>query len=358
MIEIRHLRKSFGERTPLEDVSVDIHDGDVIAVIGPSGCGKTTLLRCLNLLEQPDGGSIRVDGEEIMDPSCDIHKIRRKLGMVFQSFNLFQHLTAIENIMMPQADLLGLSRQEAYDRGIALLRKVGLVRQALKYPDQMSGGQKQRVAIARTLAMDPAVIMFDEPTSALDPGMIGEVEDVIRTLAAEGKTMLIVTHELRFARAVSKRVFYMDEGGIYEDGPTEEVFTAPRRERTRLFIRNLKVLELEIEGENYDFPGAHSLITEYCRKNLFSSNKAMYLQIVFEELVQQILRPQCGEALIRFTAEYSEQEEHARIVVRYGGKPIDLAKPEYDLPLVLLRGVSSGMQCEEGPEGNVISLYI
>ena len=358
MIRIEHLKKEYPNVTPLRDVNVEIHDGDVIAVIGPSGCGKSTLLRCINLLEQPTAGSIRIDGTEITDPSCDIHKIRRKLGMVFQSFNLFQHLTAIENIMMPQVDLLGLSRQEAYDRGVGLLKKVGLLRQALKYPDQMSGGQKQRVAIARTLAMDPAIIMFDEPTSALDPGMIGEVEAVIRTLADEGKTMLIVTHDLRFARAVSRRVFYLDEGGIYEDAPTEEIFTAPKRERTRQFIRNLKVLEIEIKGENYDFPGAYSLITEYSRKNLLSSNMAMHLQLVFEELVQQILRPQCGDAPILFTAEYSEQEERTRVVVRYGGKPADLTLPECDLPLTLLEGVSYGMQCEEVPEGNVISLWI
>ena len=355
MIEIRHLKKAYAEVTPLKDVNADIRDGDVIAVIGPSGTGKSTLLRCINLLEQPSGGSIRIDGEEILDPSCDIHRIRQKVGMVFQSFNLFQHLTAIENIMMPQVDLLGVSRQEAYDRGIALLRKVGLVKQALRYPDEMSGGQKQRVAIARTLAMDPEVILFDEPTSALDPAMIGEVEAVIRTLAGEGKTMLIVTHELRFARSVSNRVFYMDEGGIYEDGPTEKIFTAPERERTRQFIRNLKVLELEIDDPNSDFP---SLLTQYCSKNLLSARMASHLQIAFEELVQQILLPQSGKTGIRFTAEYSEQEESTRIIVKYKGSPVDLASAAYELPLTLLKGISSGMRHEAGTEENVISLTI
>ena len=213
MIKIEHLRKEYPNITPLQDVSTVINNGDVISVIGPSGTGKSTLLRCINLLEKPTSGKIWVDGLEITDPKCDITRVRQKMGMVFQSFNLFGHKTVIENIMMAPMRLLGKTRQEAYDTGKQLLRKVGLAEKALNYPHELSGGQKQRIAIARTLAMDPDMILLDEPTSALDPTMVGEVQAVIRDLAQTGKTMMIVTHEMNFARAISNRVFYMDDGG-------------------------------------------------------------------------------------------------------------------------------------------------
>ena len=238
MIRIEHLKQAYSNVTPLKDVSVEIHDGDVISVIGPSGTGKSTLLRCINQLEKPTSGRIWVDDEEITDPKCNINRIRQKMGMVFQSFNLFGHLTVIENIMLSPMDLLGKSRQAAYDEGMRLLRTVGLAEKALNYPDELSGGQKQRIAIARTLAMDPDVILLDEPTSALDPTMVGEVQAVIRELAKTGKTMMIVTHEMAFARAVSNRVIFMDGGFIIEEGHPEEVFGNPQQERTRRFLSN------------------------------------------------------------------------------------------------------------------------
>ena len=210
MIRIEHLKKEYPNVTPLQDVNAEIHDGDVIAVIGPSDTGKSTLLRCINLLEKPTAGRIWIGEDEITDRHCNLSRIRQKLGMVFQSFNLFGNMTVIENIMFSPVDLKKMSRQEAYDKGIALLRSVGLAEKALSYPDELSGGQKQRVAIARALAMDPEIILFDEPTSALDPTMVDEVQAVIRELSKSGKTMVIVTHEMRFARAISNRVFYMD----------------------------------------------------------------------------------------------------------------------------------------------------
>ena len=230
MIELKHLRKEYDIVTPLKDVNTVINDGDIISVIGPSGTGKSTLLRCINMLETPTSGQVIINGVDVTAPKCDLGKIRQKTGMVFQSFNLFGHLTVIENIMLAQLDLLGKSRQEAYDEGMRLLRTVGLADKALKYPDELSGGQKQRVAIARTLAMDPDTILLDEPTSALDPTMVGEVQAVIRELATTGKTMLIVTHEMNFARFICNRVFYMDEGGIYEDGTPEQIFEHPQKE--------------------------------------------------------------------------------------------------------------------------------
>ncbi len=236
LIRVEHLKKQYPNVTPIEDITTDINKGDVISIIGPSGTGKSTFLRCLNLLETPTSGTITVSGTVITDKKCDVSKVRQKMGMVFQSFNLFSNLSIIENIMAAPVKLLGLSRQDAYNEGMTLLKRVGLEEKALNLPEELSGGQKQRVAIARAIAMKPDIILFDEPTSALDPTMIGEVLAVIKALADEGMTMMIVTHEMQFAKAVSNRVFYMDDGGIYEEGTPEKIFETPQREKTRRFV--------------------------------------------------------------------------------------------------------------------------
>ena len=319
MIKIEHLRKEYANITPLKDVSTVINDGDVISVIGPSGTGKSTLLRCINQLEKPTSGRIWVDDTEITDPKCDITKVRQKMGMVFQSFNLFGHMTVIENIMMAPMRLLGKSKQEAYDTGMELLRAVGLAEKALNYPDELSGGQKQRIAIARTLAMDPDVILLDEPTSALDPTMVEEVQAVIRDLARTGKTMMIVTHEMNFARAICNRVFYMDEGVIYEDGSTEQIFDDPVKDKTRRFVRRLKVLELNIESKDYDFVGAISQIDQYCFKNRIPEKLGYGIRSVLEELCLTILLPELPEPKIDVVTEYSEKHKSAYVTVSYPG---------------------------------------
>ena len=311
MIKIQHLKKQFPNNTPLKDVSTIINDGDVIAVIGPSGTGKSTLLRCINQLEKPTSGKVWLDDVEITDPKCDINKVRQKMGMVFQSFNLFGHKTVIENIMMAPMELLGVSKQEAYDTAMKLLRQVGLAERALRYPDELSGGQKQRIAIARTLAMDPEIILLDEPTSALDPTMVGEVQAVIRDLAKSGKTMMIVTHEMNFARAISNRIFYMDEGGIYEDGTPEQIFENPKRENTRRFIKKLKVLELEINSKDYDFIGLAGEIDNYCYKNQIMPKLAGRIRLAFEES-SQMLTSILGNPQIKAVCEYSEANESAQ----------------------------------------------
>ena len=240
MIRIEHLKKTFDGVTPLVDVNAEIERGEVISLIGPSGTGKSTLLRCLNLLETPTSGRIFIDGVESTAKNCKAHLLRRKMGMVFQSFNLFHHLTVIENIMAGPVELCGKTRQEAYDRGMELLRKVGLADRALAYPDELSGGQKQRVAIARTLAMEPEILLFDEPTSALDPTMVGEVLAVIRGLAESGLTMIIVTHEMQFAHDVADRILFIDKGVVVENGTPEEVFDHPKEERTRHFLESYR----------------------------------------------------------------------------------------------------------------------
>ena len=349
MIRIEHLKKGYPNVTPLRDVSVEIHDGDVISIIGPSGTGKSTLLRCINQLEKPTSGKIWVDDMEITSPKCDINKVRRKMGMVFQSFNLFGHLTVIENIMLAPMDLLGRSKQEAYDTGMRLLRTVGLAEKALNYPDEWSGGQKQRIAIARTLAMDPDVILLDEPTSALDPTMVGEVQAVIRDLAKTGgggpsaKTMMIVTHEMNFARAISNRVFYMDEGGIYEDGSPEQVFDHPQRENTRRFVRRLKVLELNIESRDYDFLGMAGEIEAWCSKNQIAHKLANRVQLVFEE-VMGLLLPMLEAPRIQAVCEYSEQAERAEWTISYGGGRLDVTSRDDDLALAVLKGMTEGIE--------------
>ena len=352
MIRLEHVKKVYPNAVPLADVSAEIKDGDVVSVIGPSGTGKSTLLRCINLLERPDGGKIYLDSEEITSPRCDISKARQRMGMVFQSFNLFGHLTVIENIMLAPMDLKGRSRQEAYDEGMKLLRQVGLADKALNYPDELSGGQKQRVAIARTLAMDPEVILLDEPTSALDPTMVGEVQAVIRDLVKTGKTLMIVTHEMNFARAICNRAFYMDEGGIYEDGSPEEIFDSPKRERTRRFIRHLKVLERTIEGRDFDFPGAVSAIDAYCQKNLIPRHACNRLHLAFEELVQQILLPALDDPRVHMAAEYSEADRRLDVSVLYNGPAMDPSGTENTLSWAVLKGAIPDIRYERVEDGS------
>ena len=236
MISVRHLRKSFDGVAVLKDVDAEIEKGEVISIIGPSGTGKSTFLRCLNRLETPDGGSIIVDGIDVTAPKADLATVRRKMGMVFQNFNLFGNRNVIGNVTAAPCDVLGIPKEAAERKAKELLERVGLADKAEALPEELSGGQKQRVAIARALATDPGILLFDEPTSALDPTMVGEVLSVIKDLAESGMTMLIVTHEMGFARDVSTRILYMDEGVIYEDGSPDAVFGRPQKPKTVEFV--------------------------------------------------------------------------------------------------------------------------
>lgn len=236
MIKVKNLHKKFDELEVLKGIDEHIRPGEVVVVIGPSGSGKSTFLRCLNQLETATEGEIYVDDELITDPKCDVNKVRQKMGMVFQQFNLFPHLTILENIMLAPVMLKKMTKDQAKEKAMELLKRVGLEEKAEAYPVQLSGGQKQRVAIARALAMNPEIMLFDEPTSALDPEMVGEVLDVMKDLAESGMTMVIVTHEMGFAREVASRVIFMDQGIIMENGTPEEVFTNPKNERTKLFL--------------------------------------------------------------------------------------------------------------------------
>lgn len=236
MINVKNLHKKFGKLHVLKGIDTRIEKGEVVVVIGPSGSGKSTFLRCLNLLEQPSDGEIIFEGINITDKRNDINKQRQKMGMVFQNFNLFPHLTVLENITLGPMKLKGETQEQAHKNAISLLKRIGLEEKADNYPAQLSGGQKQRIAIVRALAMSPDVMLFDEPTSALDPEMVGEVLEVMKELASEGMTMVVVTHEMGFAREVGTRVLFMDEGKIKEEARPDEIFSNPRHERTREFL--------------------------------------------------------------------------------------------------------------------------
>ena len=348
MIEIKHLRKEFDSKTiPLVDVNLVINKADVISIIGPSGTGKSTLLRCINLLEEPTSGQIIVDGEDITSKKCNINEVRKTMGMVFQSFNLFGHLTVIENIMKPQMTLLGKNKQDAYDKAMELLSSVGLSSKVFSYPDELSGGQQQRIAIARTLAMDPKIILFDEPTSALDPSMIGEVQSVIKLLAKKGITMMIVTHEMDFARKISNRVIFMDEGGIYEEGTPKEIFENPKREKTRRFIQRLSTLSYKIENIDFDLSAMSDELQSYGEKLLIESERLSKLILAIEELCINNIANYSENPNILVKIEYSEKKDELFLGINYNGLYFDPKESESSLFQSLLSESTTTFSQEE-----------
>ncbi|WP_308513392.1 amino acid ABC transporter ATP-binding protein [uncultured Turicimonas sp.] len=238
MISVKHLTKKFGDVTVLKDINLEIKEKEVVCIIGPSGSGKSTILRCLNYLEEPSGGDILIDNIKL-EKGTNLNAIRKEVGMVFQRFNLFPNMTVLQNIMLAPVEVRKISKQKAEDKALALLRRVGLEHKASSYPDELSGGQQQRVAIARALAMNPEVLLFDEPTSALDPEMVKEVLDVMKALAKEGMTMVVVTHEMGFAKEVADRVMFVDGGYILEENEPEEFFSNPQNERTKSFLSKI-----------------------------------------------------------------------------------------------------------------------
>ena len=360
MIELQHVRKEFGDVVPLKDVSTTIRNGDVISVIGPSGTGKSTLLRCINLLETPTSGHILVDGEDITDRKCNINRVRTKLGMVFQSFNLYEHLTAVENCMLAQTVLLKTPRQEAYEKAMSLLRSVGMEKQALHYPDQLSGGQKQRVAIARALSTDPEIILFDEPTSALDPLTVGEVEEVIAGLAQKGCTMMIVTHSMDFAYSVSNRVFYMDQGGIYEEGTPDQIFKNPQKERTRRFIRRLASLEMEVTEQSHDLVEETRKIYEFLSAKGVDIERIINVCKSYEEMCSMMFREFLSDIrTFDVMLEYDAREDKLTMSIA----PYSLIEPvpsdEYFFSMLEYKLIKlySVEQCEEQSDKGLGARY-
>ena len=348
MIEIKHLRKVFDDDTiPLKDISITINNGDVISVIGPSGTGKSTLLRCINMLTEPTEGSIIVDGQDITAKGCNLNEIRKKMGMVFQSFNLFGHLTIIENIMNPQITLLGRSRQEAYDKAMYLLQQVGLASKVFAYPDELSGGQQQRIAIARTLAMDPDIILFDEPTSALDPSMIGEVQSVIKMLAKSGTTMMIVTHEMDFARKISNRIIFMYDGYILEEGTPKQIFEHPQNEITKRFIQRLSSLTYRIKSMDFDVEAMNDELNAYGEKLLIEAERLSKLMLAFEEICINNIAVEAEVPDILVKVEYSEKLDILSMLICYKGERFDVHSSGSKLVLDLLSEPTTDVRQED-----------
>lgn len=346
MIKIEHLSKKFGDLVVLKDINTEIKTGEVVSIIGPSGTGKSTLLRCLNLLDAPSGGSIYINGVDILDKKTDVAKIRQKMNMVFQSFNLFSHLSVLENLTLAPIKLKGTSEKDAKIKALELLRLVGLAEKAGSYPDELSGGQQQRVAIARCLAMEPEIILFDEPTSALDPTMVREVLSVIRRLAKEGMTMAIVTHEMDFARDVSNRVLYMDEGIIYEEGPPEQIFENPREEKTRSFINRVRSYTCQISSPDYDLYAMNAEIEVFCEKQILPKKSRYNLLLLVEELLQ-IYNPYLRNVVLDLTIAYSEKNERIEIICESTGEqgnPLESASLTDDLGLMIIKNLTESIE--------------
>lgn len=360
MITVEHLSKKFGDLVVLKDISIEIKTGEVISIIGPSGTGKSTFLRCLNLLDQPSGGSISVDGVNILEAKADVPKIRQKMNMVFQSFNLFSHLTVLENLTIGPIKLRGIPRQDAEQKSCELLKLVGLAEKADSYPDELSGGQKQRVAIARCLAMDPEIILFDEPTSALDPTMVSEVLSVIRRLAKEGMTMAIVTHEMDFARDVSNRVLYMDEGLIYEEGTPQQIFENPQKEKTRAFINRVRSFNYRISSPDYDLYAMNAEIEAFCEKQILPRKTRHTLLLLVEELLQ-VYQPYLSTTLLDVTISYSEKKESLEIVCESSGEtanPLDSDRLPDELGLTIINNLAESITYERVGSKNRLTLLM
>ena len=362
MISVKNLSKRFGDHWVLKDINAEIHKGEVISIIGPSGTGKSTFLRCLNLLERPTGGSIVIDGVNILQKGTDEPKLRRKMGMVFQSFNLFAHLTVLDNLTLGPMKLLGKSRQEAEAKAIELLKSVGVAEKQHQFPDELSGGQKQRVAIARCLAMDPEIILFDEPTSALDPTMVSEVLAVIRRLAKEGMTMAIVTHEMDFAKNVSSRIFFMDEGIIYEEGKPGDIFENPQKEKTRIFIQRIRKLNEKIISQDFDLYKLNANIELFCARHTADKRTVSHILLVVEEVLGQMLLPLfAGEPEIDLTVEYSEKTGDFQLLFDYAGpqhNPFLFLPDEDNLSLRLIEKLTKSSSYSANADGNHLAIVL
>ncbi|MEI6050925.1 MAG: amino acid ABC transporter ATP-binding protein [Bacteroidota bacterium] len=359
MISIRNLSKHFGELVVLKDVSAEIQKGEVISIIGPSGTGKSTLLRCLNLLEKPTGGSVYFDGISLLDKKTNVPEIRQKMGMVFQSFNLYAHLTILENLTIGPVKLLGKKKAETNKKAFELLKLVGLAEKAYNFPDELSGGQKQRVAIARCLAMEPEVMLFDEPTSALDPTMVSEVLAVIRRLVREGMTMIIVTHEMEFARNISSRIFYMDEGVIYEEGTPQQIFDNPQREKTKTFIHRIRSYRYHISSINYDLYALQGEMESFCEKHILPKKVNGYAQLIAEE----VLGLQSDFSDIDLSLSYSEKAGSLELVCECSGMAANpfaegTADNVNDIGLVLIKGLCKSVDYKYENGKNILIMKV
>ena len=360
IFEVSALKKSFGDVTPVRDVNCTIRKGDVVSIIGPSGTGKTTFLYLLNQLEIPDGGKILFEGKDCLTKEYDVNSLRQKVGMVFQSFNLFGHLTVLENLMLAQTELKNRSPEEAAVRSMELLKAVGLSDKALNLPSELSGGQQQRAAIVRAVAMDPHVILFDEPTSALDPTMVGEVLAVIKKLAGEGRTMMIVTHEMSFAKNVSNRVFFMTDGIICEEGTPEQIFDDPVKDKTRQFIRQLKVFKTELYAGKTDYSQIVGSISQFAVRQMISGKILNRVQIVLEELCfNTLLKRMPSDQILDVDLEYDDAGDGGvNMILRYEGDDKDPLEDADVISAALIRNSCSSYMYKQEDGTNSVRIMI
>jgi polar amino acid transport system ATP-binding protein len=359
MIKVEKLGKKFGSLTVLDEINLEIHKGEVISIIGPSGTGKSTFLRCLNLLETPTHGKIFIDNEDILNKNTNVPKLRQKMGMVFQSFNLFSHLSVLDNLTIGPIKLLNKSRVDAEEKAKALLKMVGLAEKAYSFADELSGGQKQRVAIARCLSMDPEIILFDEPTSALDPTMVSEVLAVIRRLAKEGMTLAIVTHEMDFARDVSNRVLYMDDGFIYEEGSPKQIFENPQREKTKAFINRIRSFNYHIGSPDYDLYSMNAEIQQFCEKHVLSKKVINNVLLLIEELLA-VNSAVSKEININLTLSYSEKHDSLEVTFNssgYDGNILENSLAD-ELSVSIINGITQSINYERIHDRNVLTISI
>ena len=343
MISVRNITKDYGDGPILENVSLEVEKGESVVIIGGSGCGKSTLLRCMNRLIRPEQGDILVDGESILDKGTDINAVRRKMGMVYQSFNLFSHLNVLENIILAPMKVAGVPRENAVADAKVLLERVGMAGREKAMPEALSGGQKQRVAIARALAMQPEVILFDEPTSALDPTMVDEVESVIHSLVSEGLTSVIVTHEMRFARKVASKVLFMAEKGVYEQGPPEELFDHPRRPLTQRFLYRSRMLEAELRADCLDLYALASRLREFLRRFESTAAQERLISALCDELLYPLFRAKQPAQAVQLRLLCSETSSNHTLNMTVQGVESDpLAEPYLDaLNLRILENYAS-----------------
>lgn len=346
-LEVKEISKSFGNLKVLKNVNLSVKEGEKIVIIGGSGCGKSVFLRLLERLEEPDGGQIYIDGEEITAKNADVDRIRLKMGMVFQNFRLFSHLTVMGNLCLAPVKVLGMQKNEAESKALDLLRQVGLVQKANDYPAVLSGGQQQRIAICRSLMMDPKVILFDEPTSALDPTMVGEVLAVMRMLAKRSLTMIIVTHEMNFAREIADRILYFDEGGIYEEGTPAEIFDAPKKEKTIAFIRKFKFFSFDITQREFDLMELQGGIQIFGEKYGMDHTHVYRLQICAEELIYEMLHsvPEDAEVRMHLDIRYSDSAKKTQFYLSSAGEKYNPFEQDEDgLGITILKSVAENLK--------------
>ena len=354
VISIKNLKKSFGDLLVFENVNLDIKKGDCIVIIGGSGCGKSTLLRCINKLNVPDAGEIIFDGKNILGKDIDIDSYRRRVGMVYQHFNLFSHLNLMENMMLAPMKVLKKSEEEAAKRAEELLELVGLYNHRFKMPSQLSGGQKQRVAIARTLAMDPDVILFDEPTSALDPTMVDEVENVIKKLIDNGMTSVIVTHDMRFAQNISTKAIFLAEKGIYEEGYSSELFSNPKKELTRQFLYRARMFERQVSTDDIDLYKLSSDTKKFLSPYGLSPKQSNLVSLIYEEIVYPIIKDDVKVTGLIVNVIGSENGLGHKMFIRFTGlftNPLESEKID-EIGMTLVKGIASSLTSEKNSEGS------